>query len=432
MLSLIQSANRILWGFPMIALLLGTHLYFSFRLKFPQKQIGKAIRLSVTKESTSEKGLSGFAALATTLAATLGTGNIVGVSTAVAFGGPGAIFWCWITGIFGMATSYAECYLSILFRKTDKNGNYIGGPMYVLEEGLRNKRLAVFYALCTIAASFGVGCTTQANSISETANELWNLPPYAAGFIVSVVTGLVIIGGVKSIGKVCTKLVPAMGAFYIAGCFIILWMNRQFVTDAVMLIFKSAFTPTAAFGGFLGGSVQAGIRYGIARGLFTNEAGLGSSAIAAASADTKSPERQALISMTATFWDTVVMCAITGIVIISHLIRYPDTLAHCSPAGLTNAAFATLPFMGELFLGISLIAFAIATLIGWSYFGERAVVYLFGEKGIKTFQVFYLVMIFIGAVMSLDLVWELTDFINAMMALPNLIALLLLRKLLKT
>lgn len=429
MLSFLKNINEFLWGMPMIIILLGTHLYFTFSLKFPQKYTRKAIKWSITPEkSNSSSSFSGFAALSTMLAATLGTGNIIGVSTAIFFGGPGAVFWCWITGILGMATSYAECYLSILFRQKDKENQYIGGPMYVLEHGLHKKHLAYFYAIATMIASFGVGCTTQANSLTETTSQLWNLSPYLVGLIASLVTGFVIIGGVKSIGKVCTKLVPLMGFFYIIGCFYLLLLNRTFVLQALHFIIRSAFLPNAIVGGVIGGTLQAAIRYGIARGLFTNEAGLGSAAIAAAATDTNQPSRQAFISMTATFWDTVVMCAITGLVVVTHILKYPSSIQTTSPAGLTTAAFSTIPYIGDGMIGISMIAFAIATLIGWSYFGEKSVEYLFGSKYIQPYQVCYLVMIFVGAIISMDLVWQLTDFINIFMAIPNIIALLLLRK----
>lgn len=426
MLEFIKYMNQVLWGFPMLLILLGTHLFFTFRLGFIQKKVWKAIRLSVTPDSSSS-ALSGFGALTTTLAATLGTGNIVGVSTAIALGGPGAVFWCWLTGLFGMATSYAECYLSILFQKKEKTGKYYGGPMYVLEYGLHKKGMAVFYAVCTLAASFGVGCTTQSNSITDTTSTLWNLSPYPVGFITAIVAGLVIVGGIQSISKLCTRLVPAMGAFYLFSCFFLLWMNQSYLLEGLLCIVKSAFLPSSLAGGLIGGSLSHAARYGIARGLFTNEAGLGSAAIAAAGVHAENPCKQSLISMTATFWDTVVMCAVTGLVIVTNIIKLPASIQGYSAAGLTSAAFSSIPFFGESLLGISTLAFAIATLIGWSYFGEQAVLYLFGSRGIKPFQVCYIVMIFVGAVMSLELVWELTDFINLFMALPNLLALFLLR-----
>ncbi|MDO5294892.1 MAG: amino acid carrier protein [bacterium] len=429
-MEVLKRINEFLWNFPMLFLLLGTHLFFTFRLHFIQKKVFKGIKYSITPEKSGKGDLSGFAALATTLAATLGTGNIIGVSTAIALGGPGALFWCWITGILGMATSYAESYLCILFRRQNKDGSYIGGPMYFLQDGLGKKGLAVFYAICTMLASFGVGCTTQSNAITTTTKSLWGFSPYIVGFVIAIPIGFVLIGGIKSIGKVCTKLVPAMGAFYIVACIIILTKNAAFITDAITLILESAFTKTSFAGGLIAASLQTACRYGIARGLFTNEAGLGTAGIAASSAITKNPKRQALISMTATFWDTVVMCAITGLVIIIALLKDPLSAASYNIGEYTSIAFKELPF-GETLLGFSLIAFAAATLLGWFYFGERATDYLFGKNGIKYYQLLYIVSIYIGAVMSLELVWELTDFINAFMAVPCIIGLLFLNKKIK-
>ncbi|BCN29679.1 alanine/glycine:cation symporter family protein [Anaeromicropila herbilytica] len=424
----IKNINSIVWGIPMLSLLLGTHLFFTFRSKFIQKKLFKAIKLSVTSDDNGEGNMSSFASLTTTLAATLGTGNIIGVSTAVAFGGPGAIFWCWITGVLGMATSYVECYLGVKYRVKDKDGTYLGGPMYSIENGLHSKSLAVLFAVCTMLASFGVGCTTQSNSISTTAYSMWGLSPYLIGFITAIVCGLVIVGGVKTIGNVCIKLVPAMGAFYLIGCFIILILNIQYLFDAIKLITTSAFLPRAMAGGFTGSTIKIAARYGVARGLFTNEAGLGSAAITAASAKTSDPKKQALVSMTATFWDTVVMCAITGLVIVTNMLKNPNSITGFNSSEYTTAAFLSIPYIGDHILSIALIAFAIATLIGWSYFGENAIRYLFGIKSIKLYQILYIVMIFIGAIMSLDFVWELSDFINVFMAVPNLICIILLSK----
>lgn len=427
-LSFLQKANSLLWGGPLIVLLLGTHLYFTFHCRFVQKRIKTAVKLSVTPDKDSEGEISPFASLTTTLAATLGTGNIVGVSTAIALGGPGAVFWCWLTGLLGMATTYAECYLGVLFRRKQPDGSYIGGPMYVLEDGLHCKPLAVLFCIFTILASYGVGCSTQSRAIADTASSLWGVPEYAAGLCAALLTGLVILGGVKSISRICMKLVPAMGAFYIGGCIVILFMNAATILPAVKLIFASVFSAKAAAAGFAGGAIQLAARYGIARGLFTNEAGLGTAAITAASGKTKNPENQALISMSATFWDTVVMCAMTGLVIVSSVIKNPSSIEGLSPADYTTAAFSQIPFVGTHMLGISLIAFAAATLIGWSYFGDRAVCYLFGNRTVKTFKLWYILMIFIGSIMPLTLVWETTDFINALMILPNVLSLLLLRK----
>lgn len=415
----------------MSTLLLGTHIYFTSHLKGVQKNIGKAIKLSVTPEEGADGDLSGFATLTATLAATLGTGNIIGVSTAVAMGGPGAVFWCWLTGLLGMATTYAECFLGVRYRKKTIDGTFIGGPMYALEYGLNKKGLALIFSFFVLMASFCVGCSTQARAVTEATRSLWGLPEYLVGIILALIVGLVIVGGIHSIGKICSKLVPAMGIFYILGCMIILFLNLPYLLPALKLILKSAFLPSnipaAVTGGFIGGTIKTASRYGVARGLFTNEAGLGSAAIAAAGAKTSHPSRQALISMSATFWDTVVMCLITGLVIVSNLLKNPSSVTGYSFGELTTAAFDILPF-GRQMLGISLIAFAIATLIGWSYFGEKAVDYLFGKTGINTYRLCYIIMIFIGSIMSLELVWELSDFVNALMTLPNLYCLILLRK----
>lgn len=429
-LSVIKDINKLLWNGPMIIILLATHLFLTFRLKFIQKKIGKGIRLSTKPSSSSEGETSSFAALTTTLAATLGIGNIIGVSTAVAMGGPGAILWIWLTGVLGMATTYAECYLGIHYRHIAKDGTYSGGPMYVLEYGLHSKPLAVLYCFLTLAASYGVGCSTQSNSITEVTTNLWGISPYIVGIITAVITGLVIIGGIKSIGNICTKLVPAMGIFYTFACVILLVINIRFLLPALQLILRSAFLPNAMVGGFIGSTIKTAARYGIARGLFSNEAGIGTAAIAAASAKTDNPHNQALVSMSATFWDTVVMCGITGLVIVSNILKNPLSVKGASASGLTAAAFEQIPFGGYI-LGLSIIAFATATLIGWSYFGEKAVVYLFGKEGIGTYRICYIVMIFIGAILSLEFVWELSDLINAFMIIPNVLSIWFLYRTIK-
>lgn len=409
---------------------MGTHLFFTMKLHFPQRHIGKALRLSITpedKNSGNSRNLSAFGALATTLAATLGTGNIIGVSTAVALGGPGAVFWCWLTGILGMATSYAECYLSMLFREKNSEQIYVGGPMYVLKNGLHNKYLAGFYALCTICAAFGIGCTTQANSLTQTTSSTWGLSPHLVGIAAAVVVGMVILGGIRSIGQLCMKIVPALGFLYIGSCFILLFINKDALGDAVLVILEHALMPNAVLGGITGYSLKYAARYGIARGLFTNEAGIGTSAIAAASSASHKPSRQAYVSMTAVFWDTVVMCMLTGLVIITNMLKHPESIAGVNETGLADAAFSYLPIGGNTFLSLSLAAFAITTLIGWSYFGEKAMEYLFGPKSISLYKLLYIVMIYIGAVIPLNVVWECTDFINAVMIFPNVLALFLLK-----
>lgn len=428
--SLISFLNKLLWNGPLLFLLCATHLLFTIRLGFPQRHTFHAIKLSVTpEEQKGSKNLSGFATLATTLAATLGTGNIVGVSTAIALGGPGALFWCWITGVFGMATAYAECYLSVLFRQKQPDGTYVGGPMYVLEKGLHSRPMGCFYALCTLFAAFGVGCTTQSSAITDATSALWHLSPHLVGIGIALAAGSVIVGGVKSIGKFCTKAVPILGFIYVGACLYLLWHNFAFLPAAFSLILKSAFAPKAISGGILGGSFLLAARYGIARGLFTNEAGIGTAAIAAGASRSENPSRQALISMTAVFWDTVVMCALTGLVIITNLLHHPDSVRGFSQAGLTGAAFLSFPLGGNTFLTIALIAFAVATLIGWCYFGEKGAEYLFGAKGIRAYHFLYILMIYVGAILPMNLVWGLTDLINGIMVLPNVLALWLLQKL---
>lgn len=427
-----QSINQFLWSGPLLFLLMGTHLYFTMKLHFPQKNILKAIRLSVTPSGKKDgANLSVFATLSTTLAATLGTGNIIGVSTAIALGGPGAVLWCWITGILGMATAYAECFLSVRFRSMDKDGAYQGGPMYVWQNGLHKPSVGKFYGILTLIAAFGVGCTTQSNSITQTTSLSFGLNPHMAGFAAAILAGLVIVGGIRSIGNVCMKIVPFLGILYTASCVLLLVINREALVPAIRLILSHALAPRAALGGAAGSSLMLTARYGIARGLFTNEAGIGTAAIAAAASQTDDPARQAYVSMTAVFWDTVVMCLLSGLVIVSNLLLHPESARGVNEAGLTEAAFSYLPFLGNVFLSLCLVAFAITTLIGWSYLGEQAYRYVTGNKGIFIYKVAYIVMIYVGAVLPLNLVWECTDLINALMVIPNVAALFLLQRFLR-
>ena len=427
-MALLEQINDILWGFPLIALLLGTHIYFTCKLHFPQRHLPEAIRLSLFSTEAGGKNLSPFSALATTLAATLGTGNIIGVSTAVALGGPGAVFWCWVTGILGMATAYGECYLSVLYRQQKTDGVYAGGPMYVLKNGLHNNKLGYLYALCTLAAAFGVGCTTQANSVTRATTLSFGLSPHLVGIVLAVLTGAVILGGIKSIGNLCERTVPAITFLYLLGCFLLLVLYRRQLLTAIVWILKDAFSFTSLTGGIAGAGLQRALRYGIARGLFTNEAGIGTSAIAAASSHTENPRLQAYVSMTAVFWDTVVMCLLTGLVIVCNMLYDPASATGVAETDLTAAAFAHLPYVGDTFLTLSLCAFAVTTLIGWSYFGETATEYLAGSKGIPLYKLLYILMIYLGAIIPMRLVWESTDLINAFMALPNLLALWTLRR----
>ena len=417
--------SSLLWGWPMIILLLGTHLYLTVLLHFPQRHILTAIKLSFTPDKGTTGDVSQFGALATALAATIGTGNIIGVGTAVALGGPGAVLWCWLTGVFGMSTKYAEGLLSIKYRVKTESGAMLGGPMYALERGLGWKWAGVLFALFTALAAFGIGNTVQANAISTIAHESYAISPYLTGGIVCLLTGLVILGGVKSIARTCGLLVPFMALFYILGCLYILVANGPYLWPAICLIFEAAFTPEAAGGGFVGTTVMMAARYGIARGLFSNESGLGSAPIVAAAAQTRNPVRQALVSSSGTFWDTVVICALTGLVIVSSVIAYPD-INYTDGATLTKAAFSKIPIVGLPLLSFGLLTFAFSTILGWSYYGERALEYLTGKKYITAYRVIYIIAVFVGSIASLTIVWNFADCMNALMALPNLVSLLLL------
>ena len=418
--------NGYLWGPPMLVLLFGTHLFLTIRLRFIQKHTWTAIKLSVSKDTSGEGDVSQFGALTTALAATIGTGNIVGVATAVGLGGPGAVLWCWLTGVFGMATKYAEALLSVKYRVKTSDGTMLGGPMYALENGMNSKWLAILFCIFTSIAAFGIGNTVQANSIAVMVKETMGVSPHISGGIMAILTGIVILGGVKSIARVCEMLVPFMAIFYVIGCAVILVINSSLLMPAVSLIFSAAFTPQAAGGGFVGASVIMAMRYGVARGLFSNESGLGSAPIVAAAAQTKNPVRQALVSMTGTFWDTVVVCAMTGLVLVTAVLNNPVGLNKLSGAALTKAAFAQIPTIGPIVLTVGLLTFVFSTILGWSYYGERAMEYLLGKKSIMPYRIAWVVAVYGGSVTSLALVWDLADAMNALMALPNLVALLTL------
>lgn len=418
--------NGYLWGPPILVLLFGTHLFLTFRLRFIQRYVGLGIKLSFKKDTSGEGDVSQFGALTTALAATIGTGNIVGVATAVTLGGPGAVLWMWLTGVFGISTKYSEALLAVKYRVKTSDGTMLGGPMYALEKGLKMKWLAVLFCIFTAIASFGIGNMTQANSISALAGNTLNLSPYITGVMMTILVGIVIIGGIKSIARVCEKLVPFMAIFYVIGCLIILALNANYIVPAIALIVKSAFTPHAAGGGFIGATVLMATRYGIARGMFSNESGLGSAPIAAAAAQTKNPIRQALVSATGTFWDTVVICLMTGLVLVTTIMKYPNISEGLNGAEVTNAAFSQIPVIGPIVLTVGLFTFVYSTILGWSYYGERGVEYLFGKKGIKPYRILFTLGVFVGATASLPLVWDFSDAANALMAIPNLVALLLL------
>ena len=417
--------SGLLWGWPMIILLLGTHVFLTIRLKFPQRHILKAIKLSVSKDPDATGDVSQFGSLATALAATIGTGNIVGVATAIALGGPGAVLWCWLTGVFGISTKYAEGLLAIKYREKTKSGKMLGGPMYALEKGLGWKWMAVLFAIFTALAAFGIGNTVQANAIATVTQESYQISPYLTGAFVCIMTGAVVLGGVKSIARVCGMLVPVMALCYVLGCIYIVIINGPYLWPAIKLICHAAFNPEAAGGGFVGSTVMMAARFGIARGLFSNESGMGSAPIVAAAAQTRNPVRQALVSSSGTFWDTVVICALTGLVIVSSVIAYPD-ITFDNGATLTKAAFSKIPVVGTPLLTFGLLTFSFSTILGWCYYGERAVEYLRGKKWVLAYRVVYILAVFVGSVMNLALVWNLADCMNALMAIPNLLSLLFL------
>ncbi len=419
--------NGYLWGPPMLALLFGTHLFLTFRLRFIQRYTWRGIRLSLSRDEQSGEGdVSHYGALTTALAATIGTGNIVGVGTAVAIGGPGAVLWMWLTGVFGIATKYAEAVLSVKYRVKTEDGTMLGGPMYAIEKGMGMRWLAVLFSIFTSIAAFGIGNMVQSNSIASLAHDEFNISPWLTGGVTTFVTAVVVLGGIKWIARVCEGLVPLMAGVYIAGCLYILFYNLPYVIPSLELIARSAFTPHAAGGGFVGATVMIAARYGIARGLFSNESGLGSAPIVAAAAKSKNPVQQALVSATGTFWDTVVICALTGLVLVTSMMRQPDMGAGLNGALLTKAVFASIPVIGQPLLVFGLLTFVFSTILGWSYYGERAAEYLLGKKVIVPYRVAWVAAVMAGAVIPLPLVWDFADMANALMAIPNLASLVAL------
>ncbi len=426
----IGALNSVLWGPPMIILLFGTHIFMTFRTGLIQKKTFTGIKLSVTRDPDSKGDISQFGALTTALASTIGTGNIIGVGTAIAIGGPGAVLWCWLTGVFGIATKYAESLIAVKYRVQTQDGKMLGGAMYALERGLKMKWLGVLFALFAAMASFGIGSGVQVNAIAEVMKNNFNVPPLAVGIVVAAVTSLVVFGGIKVIANVCERLVPFMAICYVLGCTIILFINYDFIIPAIVTICKLAFTPGAAAGGLVGSGIMAAARYGIARGLFSNESGMGSAPIVAAAAQTRNPVRQALVSSTGTFWDTVVVCLMTGLVLVSSIMKNPNIdVSNIDNGGqLTTLAFGQIPYLGPIILVFGIVTFAYSTILGWSYYGERCVEYLFGKKGCNVYRVLYVAVLVVGPVISLNLVWDIADTLNALMAIPNLIAILLLSK----
>ena len=443
--------DEFLWGVPMIIILLGTHIFMTFRTKFIQRKTLKAIKLSVTKDPDVDGDISPFQALTTALASTIGTGNIIGVGTAIAYGGAGAVLWCWLTGVFGIATKYAESLIAVKYRVKTKDGKMQGGAMYAIERGIQPtiggrkrsmKWLAVLFAVFAALASFGIGCGVQTNAISNIMDSTFNpngdlklslfgsqvsTVSLIAGVIVAICVALVIFGGIQAISKVCEKLVPFMAIMYVIGCAIILVMNADVLWQTVCTIVGSAFSPTALGGGLLGSGIMMAARYGVARGLFSNESGMGSAPIVASAAQSRNSVRQAMVSATGTFWDTVVVCLMTGLVIVSSCIKNPQIEIVSGEGGkLTSQAFAQIPVIGTPILVVGIVLFAFSTILGWSYYGERCIEYLFGRKGVLPYKLIFVGILLITPVVALDLVWTMSDIFNALMALPNIVAIIAL------
>jgi AGCS family alanine or glycine:cation symporter len=420
--NILNQLSDLVWSWPLIILLFGTHIYLTIRLKFIQRHLGRAIRISFSRKREGAGDISQFGSLMTALAATIGTGNIVGVATAVAAGGPGAVLWMWLTGVFGIATKYSEALLSVKYRITAPDGAMAGGPMYVLERGMGQKWLGILFASFTAIAAFGIGNMVQANSITVLVKDTFHVLPWISGTVMTILAATVILGGIKSIARACERLVPFMAVFYILGCLAILVINYKALPQSVMLIFNSAFSGHAAIGGFIGAGMKEAIRFGVARGLFSNESGLGSAPIVAAAAQTKTPVRQALVSSTGTFWDTVIICALTGLVVVSS----GDWSKGLTGPALAKSAFTDIPYVGPIVLTVGLLTFVFSTILGWSYYGEQAVEYLFGIGTVKPYRYLWIIAVMVGSVATLPAVWSFADIANGLMAIPNLISLIVL------
>lgn len=441
--SILTAISDFLWGWPMIIVLLGTHLFMTVRTGFIQRKLFTGIKLSVKKDPDSHGDISQFQALTTALASTIGTGNIVGVGTAIALGGPGAVFWCWITGVLGIATKYAESLIGVKYRVKAKDGTMVGGAMYALERGLGLKWLGVLFAIFAALATFGIGNGVQVNAIANILNQAFDsasnltvtvgsneigIINIICGIIIAVLVAVVLYGGVKSISKVCEKLIPFMAILYVLGCIYILIYNHKYVGEAIVDILQSAFSIKAAVSGGIGAGMMMACRYGIARGLFSNESGMGSAPIVAAAAQTRNPVRQALISSTGTFWDTVVVCLMTGLVLVSSMHSDSSIATTGNGGDLTFKAFSQIPYVGIAIIVIGIVLFAFSTILGWAYYGERCVVYLLGTKALKFYRMIFIIIVLISPVISLDAVWTIADILNALMAIPNIIAIWLLNK----
>ncbi|MCG6200926.1 alanine/glycine:cation symporter family protein [Psychromonas antarctica] len=426
--SLLQAIDNFVWGPPLLILLVGTGAYYTLRLGLPQfRYLPTALKMVFSKGSTGSGDISSFAALCTALSATIGTGNIVGVATAIKVGGPGALFWMWLAAVFGMATKYAECLLAVKYRKTDEKGEMVGGPMYYLQDGVGSKWLAIMFAVSALGvACFGIGTFPQVNAILDASQISFGIPREISATLLTLLVAIITLGGIKSIANVAGKVVPTMALFYILACLSVLIANAQHLGSALELVITSAFTPTAATGGFLGAGIMLAIQSGVARGVFSNESGLGSAPMAAAAAKTHSCVRQGLISMTGTFFDTIIICTMTGLTLIltgawQTDLAGAEMTTHAFAIGLDSAT------LGPLMVSIGLIFFAFTTILGWNYYGERCVVYLFGTKGILPYKFIFVALVASGAFLKLDMIWVIADIVNGLMAVPNLIGLIALR-----
>lgn len=437
--TLLTSVDAMVWGPAMICLLLGTHIYLTIRTGFIQRKLPTAIKMSVVVDEDSEGDVTQFGALATALASTIGTGSIVGVATAILAGGPGAVLWMWLTGVFGIATKYCEVYASIRYRVKDSRGEMLGGAMYAWERAFKRtdgsvpwwaKLFAVLFCVFAVVATLGTGSAVQSAAITGIiCSSIPGMIDWIIGLVIMVAVAAVIFGGVKTITNVSERLVPIMAVLYLGGCIIVLVANAPYLGQALQTIVECALTPKAAFGGAVGSGVLTALQYGCARGLFSNESGLGTAPIVAAAAATKNPARQSLVAMTGTFWSTVVICLMTGVAIVAVLTANPAIMEAGSikeGAALASAAFATIPYVGTPILIIGMVSFAYTTILGWSYYGSRCVTYLFGRRAIRPYQVVYVLVGFFGAIGAGDAVWLVSDIGNALMAVPNIIVLLAL------
>ncbi|MFS1461138.1 alanine/glycine:cation symporter family protein [Vibrio lentus] len=425
----LQTINQFVWGPPLLILLVGTGIYFTFRLGLLQfRHLPTALKMVFTKDKSGTGDVSSFAALCTALSATIGTGNIVGVATAIKIGGPGALFWMWLAAVFGMATKYAECLLAVKYRRTDSNGEMVGGPMYYLQYGVGSRVLAVMFAVFALGvACFGIGTFPQVNAILDATEISFGASREMSAVVLTILVAVVTLGGIQSIAKVAGKVVPTMAIMYIVACLSVLVSNADQLLNAITLVVTSAFTNTAATGGFFGASIMLAIQSGIARGVFSNESGLGSAPMAAAAAKTDSCVKQGLVSMTGTFFDTIIICTMTGLALILTGAWQTDL----SGAAMTTHAFAVglnADTLGPMLVSVGLIFFAFTTILGWNYYGERCVVFLLGTKAVLPYKIIFIALVASGAFLKLDMIWLMADIVNGLMAIPNLIGLILLRR----